>query len=103
MQTATRYQTGVEPVHGETVPAVVNHGRWLAKCACGNSEHVKQGEPMTCIVCGAQYTVVFPDPETKIRIDRVLGERPLPENRNWTTESVTDLEFENVEHGLWVS
>ena len=107
--------------HGEPLPplneahgvvvAHVNHGRWIVDC------HAKDGCAMVasrkvpfflCVVCGNAknnghwYNVKFPESRKLTAIEAALSHRPIP-NRNWEPEeTVTQLEAENLEHGVEV-
>jgi hypothetical protein len=80
----------------------MNHGRWVTHCVdpdCSNaflSSHV----PGKCDRCGQ----VQPSPDypiDKVEIERILGERPVPDTRNWLIgETVEDLIKENEGHGV---
>ena len=87
MQTATKAdlkrvemvvgKAGVTPYTGTTVLAYVNHGRWVADCACNGGELVTPDEQMLCGSCGARNTVKFPGPKTRGEIETVLDRRDL--------------------------
>jgi len=96
----TLAKVGVVPYDGGTVTAYLNHGRWVADCPCNGSELVAPGEEMLCGSCGAKHQPKFPGPKTKARIEVLLGRRD-PFNQNWSGETVSDLEAENIENGLW--
>lgn len=76
------------------VTAYVNHGRWVANCACGGAELVAEGFPFECGSCGGTATVVWPDDQTEIV--RLLDKRRRPNNQNWNpAEPVGLLAAEN--------
>ena len=110
MKTADKYvrarvetalaKAGVETFQGETVNAYINHGRWVADCPCNGAELVSPDHTMLCGSCGAEHKVKFPGPKTRAEIERLLDLRE-PNNRNWKFEPVSELEAENVEHGIW--
>jgi len=89
-----------------SVQAEINHGRWIARCACGGAEDVAPTEPVFyCLSCGNAdndgRVMKIEFPEDREAIEGVLLKRPDMENRNWQPgESVGDLDFENREHGL---
>ena len=91
---------------GKPIHAFVNHNRWIAVCECGGAEVVDpQHKYMYCFSCfnmlnkGRPRHVKFP-PKMR-RIEAILIERDDPLNKNWMlTESVEDLEAENVAHGF---
>jgi hypothetical protein len=81
--------------------ARIEHGRWIADCACGSGVNVQPGWPEArCLGCGAVYSdVVFP--LNRAAIEAVLVKRPGLANRNWwPSESLEDLERENDAHGV---
>jgi hypothetical protein len=90
-------------VSGSPVVAYVNHGRWVADCPiCNGAELVTPGDPYICQNClnGArQYRPVSFPPDIE-EIEAALVARPLPLNRNWTTETAAMLRAENVSHGV---
>lgn len=82
---------------GGQVLAYVNLGRWVADCPCGGAELVG-AEPMICGSCGTVSEVIWPDNYNQL--ERLLQVRP-PNNQNWTPgEPETQLEEENIMHGL---
>lgn len=96
--------------------AYVNHGRWVADCPfCGGSERywdgtVQRRKPapfpfgltdrlLYCGYTASSCPVEFP--EEADAIDAILSRRPDERTRNWFLhESVDDLLFENLEHGV---
>lgn len=97
-------------VEGE-IPALVNHGRWMAHCGCGGAVVVSSKVPLFwCPDCGNQANkgkwlrVIFP--AEKEEIEKELLKRPADDgfrarNRNWLPgESVADLAKENSERGI---
>ena len=95
------------------VQALVNHGRWIAKCpnpGCGGALVVSAQDPIfLCTDCGSEenggrsYTVRFPD--EKEAVERELMKRPVvarkATNRNWLPgETVDKLRDENRAHGV---
>jgi hypothetical protein len=91
---------------GKPLPAFINHNRWLAVCECGGAEVVDpQHKYMYCFSCfnmlnkGRPRHVKFP--HRMKRIEAILLEREDPLTKNWMlTESIEDLEAENVAHGI---
>lgn len=86
-----------------TVPAIVNHARWLARCPCGGAERVEIGQPVaTCASCGATLRVRWPRPDARAAAGALLELRPDERTRNWESdrEAVADLAAENRAHGL---
>ena len=55
----TLAKLGVTIYDGTTVLAYVNHGRWVADCACNGGELVAPDEMMLCGSCGARNTVTL--------------------------------------------
>jgi hypothetical protein len=86
----------------KTIPAYVNHGRWLADCqTCGKGMFTHPVWRMACCAeCGAVYRAVD-FPEQLDTITRLLLERPCRENQNWRTgETLFELKLENFFHRL---
>jgi hypothetical protein len=93
--------------HGE-VAAVINHGRWIARCPCcgpGAMLVSKVDRRFWCVFCGMARNagrpmwVGFPNPGDMGTIEAILLMRPV-ENQNWEPgESVAQLARENLEHG----
>ena len=92
-----------------TLEAFVNDSRWIVACptpGCGSAFIVDSRSPLyLCMFCGNSTTngawlrVVFP--QDKRSIETTLRRRPKLSNRNWLpSESVADLERENMEHGV---
>ena len=85
-----------------TLKAEVNHGRWIVNCPfCNNAEFLFD-EYFYCNQCknegiqGGIYKVEIP--KERNRIEELLEKRPI-KNRNWlSTETVEQLEEENIEH-----
>lgn len=103
---AGRRHFEVKPGTRGSVAAVVNHGRWIARCPlCNGAEMVsREGREFFCLSCGMQRNgrqamrVLFP--EDGEAIEAALAPRPI-ENRNWEPgETVDDLRGENRAHGL---
>lgn len=91
---------------GQTVEAFVNHGRWMWKCRTCPDAQVASHEDRRafCTSCFNQgsgwHEVIWPDDETLVRIDRLLGRRPL-HNRNWIPgETIDNLQIDNVTIGV---
>jgi hypothetical protein len=88
------------------VQAEINHGRWIARCACGGAEDVAPAEPVFyCLSCGNAdndgHVMTIEFPTDREAIEAALLKRPEMENRNWQpSESVDDLMGENKAHGL---
>lgn len=90
-----------------TARAEVNHGRWIVRCPwCETAQNAStEDHRMFCPRCsngagGGQWVAVI-WPERWQDIEILLGDRPLPEQRNWlSTETLDDLRRENTEHGI---
>ena len=80
--------------------AVINMGRWLLHCPCGNAPLVHPGWLLACCLeCGAIYRE-FVLPDDAQAIAAVLCGRPEIHQRNWAPpETVEMLKAENVAHG----
>ena len=90
-----------------TIPAYVNHGRWVADCPeCRVGLQLPRGPHQvkvefvmvgdSCVTCGAPTRVEMPDDADLI--EEALKPRPLI-NRNWyPAETVADLLAENLLH-----
>lgn len=91
---------------GKPLHAFINHNRWMAVCECGGAEVVDPVyNSMYCFSCfnilnkGRPRHIKFP--KDMPMIEAILIERDDPLNKNWMlTESIEDLEAENVAHGL---
>ncbi len=84
---------------GGAIDAYVNHGRWVADCACNGAELVASNQEMLCGSCGARNTVTFPD--TMNKIEAVLLQRE-PLRQNWhPDETVEELVAQNIENGIY--
>ena len=86
---------------GSEVQAYVNHGRWVADCACNGAELVAPGQEMVCGSCGARNTVKFPGAPTLTKIEAALSRRE-PYRQNWhPDETVDELVAQNIENGIY--
>lgn len=90
--------------------ALVSHGYWCIACPyCYTGVAAEPTDPWFCCpACGSGgkwIEVVFPDHDTKSRIETILLYRPGFRHeapfRNWypTTESLDDLRRQNLERG----
>lgn len=93
--------------HGTQTPALVRQGRWLVICPwCASAQNAStEDHRFFCIECsngavdGKWITVVWPDEREDI--ETLLGNRPLPSQRNWEPpETLDELRKENIEHGI---
>lgn len=108
-------------VRGKPVEAVVNYGRWVARCECGGVEYVSKREKVFyCFSCcnlengGDGRPVVFPENVEEIEalllarpvdarvginaLDRALRSKPVAAglSRSWEAgESADDLREQN--------
>lgn len=78
----------------------VNHGRWVADCpVCNSGMLVLPDNPsLQCLDCGSFFKAkVMPSKRDQAAIEKALGERPNPANRNFhpAREPVGILEVEN--------
>jgi hypothetical protein len=89
---------------GVSIPVVVNHGRWLVRCAwCHSTQYAsREDHRFYCVECdngGSGEWVKTEWPLHAARIEKALGRRPMKHHRNWeTNESVGDLVHENDLH-----
>ena len=91
--------------------ALLNHGRWIVDCSADDCEAVLFADRSACecrdesvcehpaIPCGAPIVAAFPT--NRADIDGVMSRRPR-RNRNWTTETVTELKAENLLAGVGI-
>lgn len=84
-----------------TLVARIDHGRWIADCACGSGVALERTwAEARCFGCGAVYRSVQ-WPAAADRIEAALVKRPALATRNWLpTERVADLEAENAARGI---
>jgi hypothetical protein len=92
------------------VLARINHNLWIADCECAGAEAVDPGQPEQGFFCFSCYNiihgglprrVVYPKDAVRAKLEQRLLLRPDVLTRNWVpTETVEDLERENVAHGL---
>lgn len=71
-------------IAGPPIAALIDRGRWVAKCECGGTEYVCVEEPIFyCFSCanwkngGNGRKVVFPDDELRAKIEAALLARPV--------------------------
>lgn len=77
------------PLAGTAVAAKINHGQWIAHCdQCGTPMWVDPDEPLFfCYGCGNRITggrprpVLFPEPQIREQIERLLLERPVDDRK----------------------
>lgn len=96
-------------IHGagmspQSVPAVVNHGRWIVRCpTCSGAQFASRPDRRffcsSCLNHASAHRwigVEWPDDAVVHQIETILMRRPNPTNRNWEPgETVADLVREN--------
>ncbi len=101
----------VQPVDAPRAVAYVDKGNWWARCPSGACCGIEYIDPdvglFFCCSCynvewgGAPLFVDFPDVTTRTEIERLLLARPNHINRNWRPgDSLTDIEADNIAHGV---
>jgi hypothetical protein len=87
-------------------PVRVYRGMWIVDCpTCGGAQVAAAGDHrLLCVDCynadiGGRWRQVT-WPADAAQIERVLLARPDLETRNWTTETVAELQAENLQRGL---
>ena len=96
-----------EIAEGKPLNARIEYAAWIVDCPnCGNAEYAFEDKLFLCSLCknsnvgGRIYKVKMP--QRRKKIEELLAKRPI-KNRHWfPTESVQDLENENISHGLEV-
>ena len=98
-------------------PVYVNHGRWVVECPaadCRAAIDVSDRLEWGVVTCDCQdrsvcyhnadpcgHKILVGWPTNWQEIDRILGAREDPLNRNWLPgETVEDLKAENLLHGM---
>ena len=95
---------------GDPLPASIHRDNWVVACpteGCGDVSFVWLDEPLyMCANCfneevgGRWRRVQVPPAGEREQIEAVLGQRVLPQQRNWDpAETVGELEAQNREHG----
>lgn len=88
---------------GETLPAYVSDGRWVADCPhCNGGIGCWPAMPDGCCYdCGRVYAIEFPPSRDLGAAVSVLEKRP-EEARHWKPweQDVADLKAENAVHGV---
>lgn len=89
--------------------AEINRNRWVVRCpfpGCTSAQLAADGDRrFFCIDCrnggtNAYVRVVWPSKTNRAAIERLIGERPDHDTRNWLPhEKVKDLQAENEIHG----
>ena len=89
-----------------SVPANVDHGRWIVHCPCGSARMTAPGVLFWCPDCGNQWAgrdqvpVVWPPADVKALIEALLDVRALPDRFWLVGETVEDLASQNQVLGL---
>ena len=95
------------PSTRQRVVAYVNHGRWVWDCPtprCGGAQVTSPKDPRAfCVECfnagDGWWPVDWPDERTTI--ERILNKRPAATQQNWwPTETMQQLEAENIQLGI---
>ncbi len=91
--------------------ARLNHGRWIVDCSADDCEAVLFADRTVCecrdvsvcdhltIPCGTPIIATFPDARSDI--ERLMSRRPRM-NRNWESETVAELNRENLLEGVGI-
>ena len=91
--------------------ASLNHGRWVVDCSTDDCQAVLFADRAACVCrdvsvcdhpsipCGAPIEAMFPD--NRVDIDNLMARRPR-RNRNWSTETTTELKAENLLQGVGI-
>ncbi len=95
----------LEVYEGAPLSARVEHSRWIVDCPnCGSAEFYFEDGLFLCSLCGNSningktYRVKMP--KERNNIEKVLGKRAIV-NRHWkNTETLKDLESENIIMGV---
>lgn len=87
-KTNATFYLDVTSVTGRPVYARIEMGQWIADCECGGAEFVDPDEPIfACMSCGNRIDsgkmrpVIFPAPETRKEVERLVLERPVDDVR----------------------
>jgi len=82
-----------EAVAGDPVFALIDFGRWSARCECGGSEYVDPDEPVFyCFSCGnvdnggALRPVKFPSASRRATIEQLVLDRPVDDRVGMTKD-----------------
>jgi hypothetical protein len=91
---------GAATVSAVVLDAEINHGRWLARCPCGDAPACDPAIPeAVCLGCGTIYPIRFPKQKDRDDIERALAGRPAAVT-NWQPgETAQWLLSENLLHG----
>jgi len=97
----------VTPLAAPVAQAIVNGGRWIARCpadGCWGGEYVDPHIPLffCCSCCNSQFgmqVLKVGFPENWEEIERTLLRRPYAKNRHWSPGTTLDeIEDENLTH-----
>ncbi len=90
-------------IRGDPVQAQVVASDWIVTCPdCRDAIVAEPGEPLYCLNCqnvkngGKARPVQFPD--QREQIEKILLARFNPLSRNWSTETIEELQAENLSH-----
>ena len=77
-------------------PALINAGRWLVVCPCGNAPSADPDWGLAiCLECGSEFRPVFPSDVAGI--ETALLDRTKSPQRNWNPgETAEDIRQQNV-------
>lgn len=77
-------------VLGQQLRAQVNHGRWVANCACMSAQIVTPADPrMWCVECGTGWwQIVFPADVDAV--EQQLAELPMAARNWWAPDDPDD-------------
>lgn len=91
-------------IRGEPIMAQVVMSDWIAVCPdCQDAIVAEPGEPLYCLNCqnvkndGKARPVQFPDQREVI--EKILLARFDPKTRNWSHETIEELQAENRNNG----
>lgn len=79
------------------------YGYWRAECpTCHVGQKVSGENGFTCPHDGTSIEIMWPSPDMKAGVERLLGMRPYPMTQNWYPgETLPDLMRENARHGIF--
>lgn len=94
----------VHPHAAAPVHARIEIGHWVVQCGtlyCRDALRMKYGDGFLCPSCGVAQDVIWPDPDTALKIRELLRYRPDWATRNWLPgEDLNWLLTENLVHGI---
>ncbi len=87
-------------VTGRKLKAYVNHGRWVADCACGGGVACGPDSPdAVCYDCRSVWLITFPTVDRITNATALLAQRTAARQRHWRPdqgETITDLRAQNA-------